>query len=448
MNFIKTNITDNIIYNLNYSYGVYFSLRNLNKNENITKEVEENRKKAIIELFIYLAILVGIIIIIIIGYSLYKKYIENKAFNEINEENQNVVLTFQNSQNSHSNYSEEDNHPYSYNNENAHRQNFDSEVASQNNNNNSFNVNHEERMEKIRKKYGNPLVVKILLKKYIEEMEYNKNIFENYGDNCTICVNNFVKDEIIYKTSCEHIFHKNCFNKFLKNIKNNDKLVCPNCNQNLLINKKYLKLRAKPEKIQVKKKESNKMKTSEINFNDEIKVKNNGSEITDKNINSNSEKNNANKNKIGDEIIYISKKKKIQVIKINSPKTDNKNNNYIDRVKVLHDLKGNKCNDSNDNKKTNIYNFKENSIKKEDQKNEKEKEEDIEITINNNVNFFIRKENIKSNNFLKEKKDNYNINGPFDNYSSISKGIDSERGFVNNKKSTFKQNLPNSKMEG
>ena len=32
-----------------------------------------------------------------------------------------------------------------------------------NNNNNSFDYNHEERMEKIRKKYGNKMLIKILI---------------------------------------------------------------------------------------------------------------------------------------------------------------------------------------------------------------------------------------------------------------------------------------------
>ena len=63
-----------------------------------------------------------------------------------------------------------------------------------------------------------------------------------YGDNCTICVNNFIDNMEIYRTPCEHIFHKDCFNKYLKKINKKNKLICPNCNQNLLINKKFLKL--------------------------------------------------------------------------------------------------------------------------------------------------------------------------------------------------------------
>jgi hypothetical protein len=489
MNFtnqIKEKFLYNIRYNLNYTYKVYFSLRNLYINStkgNYTKDAEKNKRKALTELFIYLGVLVCVVMIILFGYALYKKYIENKAIDEIDEENENIIINLQNSVNSGSSSSEESKRPHSYMNEQAHKQNFDSEVVSQNsNNNNSFNVVHEERMEKIRKKYGNSLVIKILLKKYIEETEYNKNFFENYGDNCTICVNNFVNDEVIFKTSCEHIFHKNCFNKYLKSIKDNNKLVCPNCNQNLLINKKFLKLRANPEKIRVKTIEKSKMKTSQVDSNNELKLKNNASEITDKKIN-NDNSNTNKKNKGNDEILFITKKKKlVQNSLVNNIHKNNNNNNNSNsnRAKIFHVLKSNNNKYSTDNKNTNIYNLKENcsseSIKntKKDKNDEQEKEKDNENKIkNDNNNIIIIKKNIiKSNNYVNDKNDVFynkidsttnlktqklrgrllpknnfkNIIGQKDYFSSNSKEIDSDRDFVN-KISTFKQNLPTSKMD-
>ena len=45
-------------------------------------------------------------------------------------------------------------------------------------------------------------------------------------------------------------FILNVLIKYLNGINKKDKLICPNCNQNLLINKKYLKLRAKKIEIQ------------------------------------------------------------------------------------------------------------------------------------------------------------------------------------------------------
>ena len=76
-----------------------------------------------------------------------------------------------------------------------------------------------------------------------------RKLEENYGDKCTICMDEFQVGLNIYRTPCEHIFHTNCFDKYLKGINKKDKLICPNCNQNLLINKKYMKLRAKKEEI-------------------------------------------------------------------------------------------------------------------------------------------------------------------------------------------------------
>ena len=82
MNFtnkIKENLLYNLRYNLNYTYKVYFSLRNLYINStkgNYTKDIEKDKRKALTELFIYLGVLVCVVLIILFGYALYKKYVE------------------------------------------------------------------------------------------------------------------------------------------------------------------------------------------------------------------------------------------------------------------------------------------------------------------------------------------------------------------------------------
>ena len=84
-------------------YKVYFSLRNLYINStkgNYTKDIEKDKRKALTELFIYLGVLVCVVLIILFGYALYKKYVENKAIDEIDEENENIIINLQNSVNS------------------------------------------------------------------------------------------------------------------------------------------------------------------------------------------------------------------------------------------------------------------------------------------------------------------------------------------------------------
>lgn len=449
-------IKNNLINNLNNSYNVYLSLRYLERN--ITK-TNENKKNQLRDLFIYLAILGAIILIILGGYAIYKKYIERRAIRDIEELNQNIILNFQNSLNSGSSSSPEEQRPHSYNNEGAaaNRQNYDSEMASQSNNyNNSFNNNHEERMEKIRQKYGNSLVIKILLKKYIEEDVYTKILADNYGDNCTICVNNFNNNEIISKTPCEHIFHKDCFNRYLKNINDKDKLICPNCNQNLLINKNNLKLRKKPEKIQVLKKDKSKIKNFEIDIHNNEEIKNNASEMTNKNVNSdNGDIYNVHKNKGHNEIIFI-KRRKIHDIKVN--------NNTAKNFNSLKD----KDKDSSANKNTNIYNlieYSNDSAKKKNKNNEKDKDKesnkDNNIIINKDILRINRREydiynnmkdsviNLKTQKYKERilpNKSNKNIIAQNEYLRSGSKEVDSDRIFVNNKK-VPKHVLPTSKLD-
>ena len=307
---LKNHIAKNIIYILR-------ELQNENQNQNNkTTTKNNNKKEQLRDLYIYLAILVVIIIAIIGGYALYRKFIEKKALQEIEREYEIMLMNLLNSNSSQVSSSQDDRRPRSFNNINPnHLHNFENEVGHQNVYN-SLDYNPEERMENIRKKFGNTLVIKCLIKKQIEEIPYTKNFAEEYGDNCTICMENFIENRIISKTPCEHIFHKECFDKYLKEIQKKDKLLCPNCNQNLLINKKFLKLRVKTKKIEIKKNIINKKEIKESELNLENDLKNRNSVMTNRNednlsVNSNNE------------IIFIKKKHKKDKNKISEDKKIN-----------------------------------------------------------------------------------------------------------------------------
>lgn len=263
-----------------FKKNIIYILRQLQneKQNNITENNNDTQSQQLKELYIYIAALVALIIIILGGYAIYRKCVEKKALQEIEREYELMIFNLLNSMSSQS-FSQQDKHPHSFNNINQQNiHNFENGLGSENINN-SFDYNPEERMENIRKKFGNSLVIKCLLKKQIEVILYTKNLFGEYGDNCTICMENFIDQVLISKTPCEHIFHKKCFDIYLKEIQKKDKLLCPNCNQNLLINKKYLKLRAKSNKIEVKNLKINKreIKESELNLenrNSVVTVKN------------------------------------------------------------------------------------------------------------------------------------------------------------------------------
>ena len=101
-------------------------------------------------------------------------------------EYQLMIMNLLNSASSQVSSSQEDKRPHSFNNINpSYYQNFQNESRNRNLNN-SLEFNHEERMENIRKKFGNSIVIKCLIRKQIEEIQYTKNIGEDYGDACTI----------------------------------------------------------------------------------------------------------------------------------------------------------------------------------------------------------------------------------------------------------------------
>ena len=388
-------------YSMKIKINIIYILRKLQKyspiNNNQTIINKNDQKRQLRDLYIYLAILVVIIIVIIGGYAIYRKCVEKKVLEEIEREYQIMLMNLLNSNSSISS-SQEDKRPHSYNNENPqHLQNID-ELNNQQFYN-SLDQNHEERMENIRKKFGNHLVIKCLLKKQIEEINYTKNFAEDYGDICTICMENFVENIIICKTPCEHIFHKKCFDTYLKEIEKKDKLVCPNCNQNLLINKKFLKLRVKNKKIEVKKISKKEIKESELNLENEYR--NRMSVATNKN--EDNIFNNSN-----NEIILLKKKSKKDKIKI-----DNK----IDALNIKN------------KKENNIYNPLQIRVKKI---NIESKKDNDTIVPNNNKdeNIDINKKNKKKIVILNnmEKKNNNN------NLKLSINSIESNVGLYNNKK--------------
>ena len=263
--------------NLTLISYIYRILEETNSTNTQTTTVKDNKKQQLRELYIYIAVLAGIIIIILIGYALYRKCVEKKVIAALELEYQQMIYNILNSMSSHASSSIENSQPRSDNRNQNYYDNFDM----RSDNAISENDYHEERMENIRKKYGNGLMIKCLLKKQVETIEYDKKLEETFGDKCTICMDEFQIGVKIYKTPCEHIFHINCFDKYLKGINKKDKLICPNCNQNLLINKKFMKLRTK--KVEVNRRSNNKDDNAkEIIINNSDSNLENGQEKIDK----------------------------------------------------------------------------------------------------------------------------------------------------------------------
>ena len=404
----------------------FYNLRDLEQTQVQSEQKrKENQKRQLNELFIYLSILIGLIIIILGGYNIYKRYVEKQALREINRENDNYNI-----QHSISAASQEERNVYSFNAKVYNNKYKASEIESYNEHNNSFDFNHEERMEKIRKKYGNKMLIKILIKQQIDNVIYDKNLGVEYGDNCTICVNNFIDNMEIYRTPCEHIFHKDCFNKYLKKINKKNKLTCPNCNQNLLINKKFLKLRQEAQKIKIK---DYKDKENVLNINNletekkEIMNENISTIDADKNINNiiNNIIENENTNSKEDvlEPIFIVKKRKIEIpqiikelaqkdkIKLNSPNSDENNEMNINK-KESDEIYIN--NMDNDNKKEHIYVNAESRIDIENNK----------INADNLYNFNL---NNKKKKLGSNRINVSNFENRFNNKRLISKEFNSSR---------------------
>ena len=399
-------VTKNIIYFLRI-----LQYNNSSKNKNQTSLNNYSKKEQLRDLYIYLPFLIIVIISILGGYVLYRKYIEKKKLQEIEREYQIMIMNLINS-NSSVGSSQEDKRPYSYNIINsAGLQN----IGELDNPNVYYSLdnNYEERMENLRKKFGNHLVIKCLLKKYIEVINFTKNFAEEYGDICTICMENFIDNILISKTPCEHIFHKKCFDIYLKEIEKKDKLLCPNCNQNLLINKKYLKLRAKNKKNEIKK-IANKKEKKEGELND---FKNRMSVATNKNED-------YLPNNINNEIIYLKKKeqkeKNIKDNKINSMINENENNIYNPlQLKIIK----------------NDLEFKNNQNIIFPYNNKIENKGDYKITKKNIVIFnHIEK---KNNSIKKPVNSNGSNQKIYNNRKRLNNSINSERDKIMLSKNTF-----------
>ena len=433
VNQIKKTIINILTISQNIYNKALLNLRILDSN--IQDSQQENgqqnnsQKNQLTELFIYVGILFGLIVIILGGYAIYKYYLEKQALREILRENQNYNNFLYNSI---SGASEQERQVYSFNNNNIYNKYKGSEVESYNQQNNSFDYNHEERLENIRKKYGNKMLIKILIKQQIEEVIYDKNLGLEYGDNCTICVNNFIENMEIYKTPCEHFFHKDCLNKYLKKLKKKSKLTCPNCNQNLLVNKKFLKLRHENKKIKIK---DNKITIKNNNLDnfryDKKDILFDNSNISTNFKNAKKKNNKENKTilkKDNDEILIV-RKRKVDVTKNvrHSATVENKYVNIYSPSKSLN-IKNKQLDNNKKEEEISIYdsNNDANEGKKGNELNDKNNSETNIDIFNLNINKDKRNKNDKVKNIFSniENEDSKNQN---------YKELNSKREFIENK---------------
>ena len=433
VNQIKKTIINILTISKNIYNKALLNLRILDSN--IQDSQQENgqqnnsQKNQLTELFIYVGILFGLIVIILGGYAIYKYYLEKQALREILRENQNYNNFLYNSI---SGASEQERQVYSFNNNNIYNKYKGSEVESYNQQNNSFDYNHEERLENIRKKYGNKMLIKILIKQQIEEVIYDKNLGLEYGDNCTICVNNFIENMEIYKTPCEHFFHKDCLNKYLKKLKKKSKLTCPNCNQNLLVNKKFLKLRHENKKINIK---NNKITIKNNNLDNfrydkkDILFDNSNISTNFKNAKKKNNKENKTILKKDNDEIFIVRKRKVDVTKNvrHSATVENKYVNIYSPSKSLN-IKNKQLDNNKKEEEISIYdsNNDANEGKKGNELNDKNNSETNIDIFNLNINKDKRNKNDKVKNIFSniENEDSKNQN---------YKELNSKREFIENK---------------
>ena len=433
VNQIKKTIINILTISQNIYNKALLNLRILDSN--IQGSQQENgqqnnsQKNQLTELFIYVGILFGLIVIILGGYAIYKYYLEKQALREILRENQNYNNFLYNSI---SGASEQERQVYSFNNNNIYNKYKGSEVESYNQQNNSFDYNHEERLENIRKKYGNKMLIKILIKQQIEEVIYDKNLGLEYGDNCTICVNNFIENMEIYKTPCEHFFHKDCLNKYLKKLKKKSKLTCPNCNQNLLVNKKFLKLRHENKKIKIK---DNKITIKNNNLDNfrydkkDILFDNSNISTNFKNAKKKNNKENKTILKKDNDEIFIVRKRKVDITKNvrHSATVENKYVNIYSPSKSLN-IKNKQLDNNKKEEEISIYdsNNDANEGKKGNELNDKNVSETNIDIFNLNINKDKRNKNDKVKNIFSniENEDSKNQN---------YKELNSKREFIENK---------------
>ena len=85
------------------------------------------------------------------------------------------------------------------------------------------------RQEEFKKKRINKL--HMILKEDLKPIEFQEKQ-DKLDNNCTICLNEFVKGDLISITKCNHVFHHNCIKKWLT--KNIVEPKCPNCNAHII----------------------------------------------------------------------------------------------------------------------------------------------------------------------------------------------------------------------
>ena len=110
----------------------------------------------------------------------------------------------------------------------------------------NYNISNE-LLYQIKYTYGTQYIIKFLTNKVFTSTKYTILKIKYFGD-CTICMNEFKENEKVYKTSCEHIFHRKCMTDYLELIKKdiekqnqhelNNLFKCPNCKQFLFFKQK------------------------------------------------------------------------------------------------------------------------------------------------------------------------------------------------------------------
>ena len=71
---------------------------------------------------------------------------------------------------------------------------------------------------------------RLLIQKMSEEITQFNNILYKENNGCVICLDNFKIDEKIIKLPCNHIYHPECIQDWLK-----DNITCPLCRYEITI---------------------------------------------------------------------------------------------------------------------------------------------------------------------------------------------------------------------
>ena len=72
-------------------------------------------------------------------------------------------------------------------------------------------------------------------KTMIKERHLTEVLIEDINDNCSICLEDYKKNDKCVRINCSHIFHKKCLNEWFKNrIDKSEELNCPLCRNNFI----------------------------------------------------------------------------------------------------------------------------------------------------------------------------------------------------------------------